>query len=62
MTKEEMIAELERLISEVGNPTDNANRGKFKEAKIVLEAMSLLANLKGWKEIDCINRDFWEDI
>jgi len=58
MTKDEAIAELERLVEDVGNPTDNTNRGMHKEAEIVLRAMSLLADLKGWKihwncEIEC---------
>jgi hypothetical protein len=51
MTKEEMIAELQRLIKEVGSPTDNTNRGLHEQAKVTLQAMSLLADLEGWKDV-----------
>jgi len=51
LTKEQMITELEATIREMGSPKDNANRGDGDKALVGLQAMSLLAELKGWKEV-----------
>jgi hypothetical protein len=58
MTKEEVIQELEATIKELGSAKDLCNQGNSEKAQVVIQTMSLLANLKGWKGTEVIITGF----